>query len=59
MAKRHVVDEESDCHIKNNEFQRPGAKHYAQTLIVVTLIVVNIFVLLVITRDHGSFGGCH
>ena len=32
---------------------------YAQTLIVVVLIVVNKFGFLVITRDHGSFGGRH
>ena len=32
---------------------------YAQTLIVVVLIVVKNLGFLVITRDHGSFGGCH
>ena len=30
---------------------------YAQTVVVVTLIVVNIFGVLVITRHHGSFAG--
>ena len=34
-------------------------KLYAQTSIVVVLIVVNIFGFLVITRDHRGFGGCH
>ena len=28
-------------------------------LIIVTFLVVNIFVFLVITRDHGSFEGLH
>ena len=32
---------------------------YAQTLIVVVLIVVKNFGFLVITRDHGSLGGRH
>ena len=34
-------------------------KYYAQTLIVVVLIVVKKLGFLVITRDHGSFLGCH
>ena len=33
--------------------------YYAQTLIVVALIVVNFFGFSVITRDHGGFEGCH
>ena len=32
---------------------------YAQTLIVVALIVVNFFGFSVITRDHGRFEGRH
>ena len=32
---------------------------YAHMLIVVAFLVVKIFGFLVITRDHGSFGGCH
>ena len=32
---------------------------YAQTLIVVVLIVVKFFGFLIITRDHGSFEGRH
>ena len=32
---------------------------YARNLILVNLILVNFFGFLVITRDHGSFGGRH
>ena len=35
----------------------PGA--YAHIEIVVAFLVVNFFVFLVITRDHGSFEGRH
>ena len=34
-------------------------KIYAHIEIVVTFLVVNFFGFLVITRDHGSFGGRH
>ena len=37
----------------------PYISLYAQTLIVVALIVVNFFGFSVITRDHGSFEGRH
>ena len=32
---------------------------YAQTLILVTFLLVNVFGFSVITRDHGSFEGRH
>ena len=36
-----------------------GAVRYAQTLILVTFLLVNFFGFSVITRDHGSFEGRH
>ena len=33
--------------------------HTLEMLILVTLILVNFFGFLVITRHHGSFGGRH
>ena len=36
-----------------------NTKQYAQTILLVHLILVKIFDFLVITRDHGSFEGRH
>ena len=36
-----------------------SAMFYAQTSILVNLILVNFFGFLVITRYHERFGGCH
>ena len=36
-----------------------GGYGYAQTLILVTFLLVNFFGFSVITRDHGSFEGRH
>ena len=64
-----VFHEESESEVEKCQILEPGGKKieiqilepgsYAQTLIVVVLIVVKIFGFLVITRDHEGFEGCH
>ena len=43
------VSAESEFQLKNKQIQRPEDKKYAQVLILVNLILVNLFCLLVIT----------
>ena len=44
---------------RKTTFQPKNPHHYAQTLILVNLILVNFFGFLVITRYHERFEGCH
>ena len=37
----------------------PVQKYYAHIEVLVTFLLVNFFVFLVITRDHGRFEGRH
>ena len=48
-------DLQKNIALPKNNFEQ----FYAHMLIVVAFLVVKIFGFLVITRDHGSFGGCH
>ena len=39
--------------------QRSVHGQYAHIEVLVTFLLINFFGFLVITRDHGGFGGCH
>ena len=54
-----VFDEESQFQVKDNQSRRPETnnkekRNYAQTLIVVVLILVKTLGFGVITRHHGG-----
>ena len=52
-AKGREFASESGLYLKSQ------LESYAETLILVTLIVVNFFSFFVIKSSHGSYEGCH